>query len=141
MSRPCTQANSRTSPSGPPPFFLAGPMPRDISAPSWRPAMLEAIANVWTGPGTLAVFVPEARNWQPLKYDHHHWEDRWLSVVDVIVFWVPRDMQRLPGMNTNIEFGRWESSGRSSLERQQARLASAICVSARPAKAPPWPTR
>ncbi len=93
-------------------IFLAGPMPRDISVPSWRPAMLEAITNAWTGPGSLAVFVPEARSWHPLKYDHHHWEDRWLSVVDVIVFWVPRDMQRLPGMNTNIEFGRWENSGR-----------------------------
>jgi hypothetical protein len=93
-------------------IFLAGPMPRDASVPSWRPAMLEAIEHAWRGPGTLVVFVPEPRDWKPFRYDHHRWEDRWLSVVDVIVFWVPRDMDRLPGMNTNIEFGRWENSGR-----------------------------
>lgn len=93
-------------------IFLAGPMPREVSVPSWRPVMLKAIEEAWSGPGTLTVFVPEARNWQPLKYDHHQWEDHWLSIADVICFWVPRDMQRLPGMNTNIEFGRWEKSGR-----------------------------
>lgn len=60
----------------------------------------------------LAVFAPEGRGWKPLKYDRFAWEDRWLSTVDVIAFWVPRDMTTMPALNTNIEFGRWESSQR-----------------------------
>jgi hypothetical protein len=93
-------------------LFLAGPMPRKTAVPSWRPDALQAIWAAWTQPGRLVVFAPEARDGRPFSYDHHSWEDRWLSIVDVITFWVPRDMQRLPGLNTNIEFGRWEGSGR-----------------------------
>lgn len=93
-------------------LFLAGPNPRDAEVASWRPAALEFIQQNWTRSGILAVFVPEGRDWKPLKYDRHSWEECWLSVSDVICFWIPRDMQRLPGLNTNIEFGRWESSGR-----------------------------
>lgn len=94
--------------------FLAGPMPRDPNLPSWRPDALAQLHTRWAGPGTLVVFVPEAR-------DRHHpdpaylsqlWEERWMAVVDVIVFWVPRDMSTMPGLNTNIEFGRNESGGR-----------------------------
>jgi hypothetical protein len=33
------------------------------------------------------------------------WEAEWLARADVILFWVPRDMKRLPGLTTNIEFG------------------------------------
>ncbi|MET7424983.1 hypothetical protein [Dactylosporangium sp. NPDC005555] len=93
-------------------LFIAGPMPRTTTVPSWRPAALSAIEAAWSGAGRLVVFVPEPRDGKPLKYDHHTWEDRWLAIVDVIVFWVPRDMQHLPGLTTNVEFGRWESSGR-----------------------------
>lgn len=93
-------------------LFIAGPMPRTADVPSWRPAALKAVEAAWAGPGELVVFVPEPRNGKPLTYDHHTWEDRWLAVVDVIVFWVPRDMRHLPGLTTNVEFGRWESSGR-----------------------------
>lgn len=74
--------------------FLAGPMPRDPDLPSWRPGAVDLLGAAWTGPGTLVVFVPEAR-------DRHHptpgyvrqlWEERWMAVVDVMLFWVPRDM-------------------------------------------------
>lgn len=35
-----------------------------------------------------------------------------MAVVDVMLFWVPRNTTTMPGLNTNIEFGRNESSGR-----------------------------
>ncbi len=93
-------------------LFIAGPMPRTTDVPTWRPAALAAIEAAWSGPGELVVFVPEPRQGTPLRYDHHTWEDAWLAIVDVILFWVPRDMQYLPGLTTNVEFGRWEDSGR-----------------------------
>jgi Nucleoside 2-deoxyribosyltransferase like len=92
--------------------FIAGPMPRTTDVPSWRPAALKAVEAAWHESGELVVFVPEPRDGVPLRYDHHAWEDSWLAVVDVILFWVPREMQDLPGLTTNVEFGRWESSGR-----------------------------
>ncbi|MBO3737992.1 nucleoside 2-deoxyribosyltransferase domain-containing protein [Actinoplanes flavus] len=93
-------------------LFIAGPMPRTTDVPSWRPEALKAVESAWQSAGELVVFVPEPRNGKPLKYDHHTWEDRWLAIVDVILFWVPRNMQNMPGLTTNVEFGRWESSGR-----------------------------
>lgn len=70
------------------------------------------IRSRWDVEETLVVFVPEARGWQPLKYDHHTWETRWLGVCDVILFYIPREMTKMPGLTTNVEFGRLESSGR-----------------------------
>lgn len=94
--------------------FVAGPMPRDPTAPSWRPDALRLLADGWTGPGTLVVFVPEARDrHQPQPgYISQDWEERWMAIADVILFWVPRRMPDLPGLNTNIEYGRTEASGR-----------------------------
>jgi len=92
--------------------FLAGPVPRTTELPSWRPAAVAAVTAAWTGPGDLVVFVPEGPGYLPARYDHHPWEDRWLSVVDVVLFWVPRDLRTMPGLTTNVEFGRWEGSGR-----------------------------
>lgn len=94
--------------------FVAGPMPRDPDAPSWRHGALHMIAGRWNGDGTLVVFVPEARDRHqpPVGYISQLWEERWMAVVDVILFWVPRRMPDLPGLNTNIEYGRTEGSGR-----------------------------
>lgn len=60
--------------------FVAGPMPRDPDAPSWRPDALRLLADGWTGPGTLVVFVPEARDrHQPQPgYISQNWEERWI---------------------------------------------------------------
>ncbi|MDM4723280.1 hypothetical protein QTQ03_28630 [Micromonospora sp. WMMA1363] len=95
-------------------MFVAGPMPRDPDAPSWRPEALHLIVDGWTGPGTLVVFVPEARDRHRPQagYISQDWEERWMAVADVIMFWVPRRMPDLPGLNTNIEYGRTETSGR-----------------------------
>jgi hypothetical protein len=97
--------------------FVAGPMPRDPELPSWRPEALELIEAQWTADGPLVVFVPEPRDRRrpPVDYVHQLWEDRWMSVVDAILFWVPREMPGTPGLTTNVEFGRYEGSGRVAL--------------------------
>ncbi|GIF97673.1 hypothetical protein [Catellatospora citrea] len=94
--------------------FVAGPMPRDPVTPSWRPEALRLITQHWSVDGSLVVFVPEPRDRHrpPVGYVHQLWEDRWMSVVDAILFWVPRELPATPGLTTNVEFGRYEGSGR-----------------------------
>jgi 8-oxo-dGTP pyrophosphatase MutT (NUDIX family) len=94
--------------------FLAGPTPRRAEVQSWRPDALAEIEHQWDSDGVLVVFVPEPAGGQrcPSYDDQLDWEERWLDAADTILFWVPRDMSTLPGLTTNIEFGRYESSGR-----------------------------
>ncbi|MET0233031.1 MAG: nucleoside 2-deoxyribosyltransferase domain-containing protein [Kibdelosporangium sp.] len=94
--------------------FLAGPTPRRDDVQSWRPAALAEIRTQWGDAGELVVFVPEPPDGAryPSYDDQIAWEERWLDAADVILFWVPREMATLPGLTTNIEFGRYESSGR-----------------------------
>lgn len=40
------------------------------------------------------------------------WEWHALSLADQILFWVPRELGRLPGFTTNVEFGAWAASGK-----------------------------
>jgi hypothetical protein len=94
--------------------FLAGPTPRDPRVASWRPAAVDVLRRRWTGSGRLVVFVPEAEGGGfDGTWDRQvAWEDECLNACDVIAFWVPRDMATLPGLTTNVEWGRWESSGK-----------------------------
>ena len=95
-------------------MFLAGPTPRQPEVASWRPDALTLLRQQWRGPGRLVVFVPESDGggfhgtWDAQVA----WEDECLNAADVIAFWVPRDMRTLPGLTTNVEWGRWESSGK-----------------------------
>jgi ADP-ribose pyrophosphatase YjhB (NUDIX family) len=93
-------------------IFLAGPTPRRDDVRSWRPEALAQIRDQYEG--DLVVFVPEPPDGTryPSYDDQVAWEERWLDAADVILFWVPREMSTLPGLTTNIEFGRYESSGR-----------------------------
>lgn len=96
-------------------LFVAGPMPRDPLSPSWRPGAMQEISAGWDSVyGVLVVFLPEPRDRHnpPANYIHQVWEDQWMSIVDLILFWIPRDMATLPGLTTNVEFGRYEASGR-----------------------------
>lgn len=96
--------------------FLAGPTPRDRAVASWRPAAVDLLRELWSvrGGGRLVVFVPETAaggldgGWEAQV----EWEDRYLNACDVIAFWVPRDLVTLPGFTTNVEWGRWEASGK-----------------------------
>ncbi|TCO64448.1 nucleoside 2-deoxyribosyltransferase domain-containing protein [Actinocrispum wychmicini] len=94
-------------------IFLAGPTPRSATVPSWRPGALAELCRQ-SNVGVLVVFVPEAAGGTayPDYDDQVAWEERWLDAADTILFWVPRDMATLPGLTTNVEFGRYESSGR-----------------------------
>jgi hypothetical protein len=105
----------------PPSIFLAGPTPRSPAVPSWRPEALELLR----GHGFVGtVLVPERRDWSArFNYlDQVEWEYQGMETCSVIAFWVPRDLEVLPGFTTNVEFGRYVGSGR--------------CVYGRPEQAP-----
>jgi 8-oxo-dGTP pyrophosphatase MutT (NUDIX family) len=95
-------------------IFLAGPTPRATTVASWRPAALAEIERQTRINGRLVVFIPEPRDGARYSgYDHQvAWETRYLAIADVILFWIPRQMETLPGLTTNVEFGRYEASGR-----------------------------
>jgi hypothetical protein len=94
------------------------PTPRDERVASWRPAAVEGLRRLWRagGAGRLVVFVPERRDGRRIDSGDWDaqvaWEDECLQACDVIAFWVPRDLTTLPGLTTNVEWGRWESSGK-----------------------------
>jgi len=94
-----------------PRLFLAGPTPRSPEVKSWREEALQYLASkAYKG----IVFVPEPQNgkWHN-EYDNQiAWEDKALNRSDCIMFWIPRDLDTLPGFTTNIEWGRWERSGK-----------------------------
>lgn len=90
-------------------LFLAGPTPREASVESWRKQALFYLEKLhFDG----VVFVPEQRDggFHGDKAAQIEWEDKCLNMADCIVFWVPRDLETLPGFTTNVEFGRWENS-------------------------------
>lgn len=97
-----------------PSVFLAGPTPRAPEVPSWRPAAVTALDAAWSGPAPLTVLSPESRDGRrPAHYDDQvDWEITGLDAANAIMFWIPRDLQRLPGFTTNVEFGLYARSGR-----------------------------
>jgi 8-oxo-dGTP pyrophosphatase MutT (NUDIX family) len=91
--------------------FLAGPTPRSPDVPSWRPEALALLAEAgFRG----AVFVPETATGEcsPDYDDQVEWERQGLNFADRILFWIPRDLERMPALTTNVEFGRWCTSGK-----------------------------
>lgn len=99
-------------------MFLAGPTPdRNLPVPSWRPDAAEALAAQWSGAQPLTVLSPESRDGRRAdRYeDQVDWETAARAAASAILFWIPRDMKRLPGMTTNVEFGLDVTSGRAVL--------------------------
>lgn len=91
--------------------FLAGPTPRDERAASWRPAALELLRERgWDG----AVLVPEG-DYPDDEEQQIDWELEGFRRADVILFWVPRDLETLPGFTTNVEVGLHVAGGRAVL--------------------------
>jgi 8-oxo-dGTP pyrophosphatase MutT (NUDIX family) len=90
-------------------LFLAGPTPRSADVPSWRPRALELLKE-FDG----HVFVPEdeAGGVRGDYDDQIEWELTGLARADCILFWVPRQMDTMPALTTNVEFGHFCSSGR-----------------------------
>ncbi len=90
--------------------FLAGPTPRRNDVPSWRPDAIEALRVAgFTG----QVFVPERREGAQFDYvSQVEWEEHHLKFAGCILFWVPRNMDTMPALTTNVEFGMWYDSGK-----------------------------
>ncbi len=91
-------------------IFLAGPSPRKEDDPDWRPAALNALeAEGFDG----HVFIPLPRDGVWCDYAGQvQWEEAGLGRADCIAFWCPRNMQSLPGLATNDEWGVHKASGR-----------------------------
>jgi 8-oxo-dGTP pyrophosphatase MutT (NUDIX family) len=91
--------------------FLAGPSPRKEGDPNWRPEAIEALRRAGYR-GTVLVPVPRNGEWPRDYNDQIAWESAHLAICDVILMWVPRDLEVLPGFTTNVEFGEWLHSGK-----------------------------
>lgn len=90
-------------------LFLAGPTDRGNRPTAWRQEALQILKDLdFDG----HVFIPEAEGgrWNGNKDAQFEWEDEALRRADAIVFWMPRDLQTLPGFTTNIEFGLYARS-------------------------------
>lgn len=100
---------------GPRPWvFLAGPTPRNADTPTWRDQAKELY------PDSVGTYIiPEDEDFGSFdvaKMDEQvAWEWEGLDLADSILFWVPRNMDTLPGMTTNVEFGMYAASGKCVL--------------------------
>lgn len=95
-------------------IFLAGPTPRDAKTPSWRPEAIRILAHLgYNG----VVFVPETEDgvWKHNYDDQIEWEEKCLNLADVILFWVPRELEHMPAFTTNVEWGFWMGRDPSKL--------------------------
>lgn len=85
-------------------IFLAGPTPRDMETPSWRPEALAILKKLgFEG----VVYVPEHKN-RISNFDYNtqvEWEWTALHAASRIIFWVPRRFPEMKGLTTNVEFG------------------------------------
>eukprot|EP00026_Physarum_polycephalum_P010912 Phypoly_transcript_11098.p1 GENE.Phypoly_transcript_11098~~Phypoly_transcript_11098.p1 ORF type:complete len:408 (-),score=65.91 Phypoly_transcript_11098:24-1220(-) len=98
-------------------IFLAGPTPRSADIPSWRAEAL----NIFKELGYDGhVYIPQMVDFEAFKIPYDWtaqvvWEADALHAADVIVFWIPRNMETLPGLTTNDEYGTWKLSGKAIL--------------------------
>lgn len=91
-------------------IFLAGPTPRSADVMSWRKEAIQLLHGMqFNG----AVFVPEPEEGPFPDIDSQiEWEEKYLHYADPIMFWIPRNMQTMPALTTNIEWGVWQRSGK-----------------------------
>lgn len=95
-------------------LFLAGPSPRELGHLNWRPEAIKILEELGYD-GVVFVPLPEDGNW-PADYDVQvEWEKRYLDMADAVVFWVSRDMETLPALTTNVEFGMYFDTGKAFL--------------------------
>lgn len=100
-------------------IFLSGPTYRVNkeenfdSSESWRKKALK-IFQYYNYP--YIIYVPEYRNNKKpynLIYENQiDWEISAMDSSDVILFWIPRDLDNLPAFTTNVEFGLFLDSGK-----------------------------
>lgn len=86
-------------------IFLAGPTPRDEHTVSWRG---EAIEYLRKRNFDGIVYIPEDEFIRKNDYvDQAEWEREALTNATIIIFWVPRELEKMPAFTTNVEFGYW----------------------------------
>lgn len=105
-------------------IFLAGPTPRSDEVKSWRPEALAILENLYfDGYVIVPEYDPKNSVKKFISYEAMvEWELKGLDKVNVISFWVPRDLKTMPAFTTNTEYGYWIKSGK--------------CVYGRPFNAP-----
>ncbi|MXQ52759.1 nucleoside 2-deoxyribosyltransferase domain-containing protein [Shimazuella alba] len=97
-------------------IYLLGPTPRNPEVKSWRPQAIQLLeAAGYNG----VVFIPEVHpdgdehvDFQEKYVELIEWQERCLNLADVIIAWVPRNMETMPGLTTNEEWGKWKDSGK-----------------------------
>ena len=88
-------------------IFLAGPTPRDKETISWRN---EAIKILKEKNFDGIVYIPEDEFVRKNDFiDQAEWERKALFNATVIMFWIPRELEKMPAFTTNVEFGYWIS--------------------------------
>jgi 8-oxo-dGTP pyrophosphatase MutT (NUDIX family) len=93
-------------------IFLAGPAPRSLEDANWRKEALKILEELgYDG----VVFDPLPENpddWSIYTDRQISWEKRYLDMADVLVFWIPRVKEKMPGLTTNVEYGMYLESGK-----------------------------
>ena len=93
-------------------IMLCGPTPRDEGVNSWRPEAIRILEKLkYDG----IVFIPEIKNNKDFSYEWEpqvQWEHDAMEMSDCVLFWIPRDMNTLPGLTTNDEWGTYKKSGK-----------------------------
>ena len=92
-------------------IFLAGPTPRSLDTKSWRPDAIKILKDLnYNG---QVIYPERSVKMEHVDYDAQvEWEYHGLVNCDVIVFWIPRDLDTMPAFTTNVEFGTYVKSGR-----------------------------
>jgi hypothetical protein len=89
-------------------IFLAGPTDRDSNHTQWRLNAIEYFEkNNFSGTLISPEFEDKEKS---INYDYSYfpdWEEIFLQCCDYILFWIPRDLEKLPGFTTNVEFGKY----------------------------------
>lgn len=87
-------------------MFLAGPTPRSMDVDTWRTEAIKILDELgFRG----IVYVPE-KEFDDRTFEYTNqvwWEREALHNATTIVFWIPRNVEIMPGFTTNVEFGYW----------------------------------
>ncbi len=99
-------------------LFLAGPTPREVNSLEWRHQAIKDLENLGFD-GTVFIPVPKAIYEGSTDATEWHfdnqiaWERKARAIADIIVFWIPRNIQGgMPAFTTNFELGEDLASGK-----------------------------
>lgn len=77
-------------------------MVQDLWASHWDELNGRNASNI-----ALIIPEPDADVFHGDGNAQNEWEHLAIESCDVLMFWVPRDLETLPGFTTNVEFGYW----------------------------------